>query len=441
MADLFVNDGGSNTSPYETWAKAAIVFGTAVTASSAGDRLIVGHDHAESPGVNTTYILSGTAAAPNLIISATSTAGGSVVTYNKADNVQIDLSTGVFDINLRGHGKFYGISIKIGDDLIANSSSKAVLYWEDCELELTAGGSIFALGHQQAENTFILKNTNINFSGGNINAGFNLKEGQIFKWSGGTLSWTGTQPTALFNVGEDTYTLTKEGVDLSSITSAFIDISDAAIIIAHFHHCLLNSSVSITTGTIAETGTRILLSGCDDSTGNDLYRLDYIDYWGSTVHDDSIFRDDGTSDGTTNISWKMVSTGNAAEFSEPTVSPPIYSWVDDIAENTFTVNLNWDSASNLQDDEVWLEIEYLEASADTDSAFANDRMTDISSTPVDQTNNTETWTGTSGFTNENQQEVVVTATIGRVGPIIARVYLAKPSTTIYVDPLIVKSTV
>ncbi len=86
-----------------------------------------------------------------------------------------------------------------------------------------------------------------------------------------------------------------------------------------------------------------------------------------------------------------------------------------------------------------LEIEFLEASADVDSAFADDRMADITATPTDQANNAESWTGTSGFANENTQEVAVTVTVNRVGPVIARVCLAKPSTTIYVDPLIVKS--
>ncbi len=66
-------------------------------------------------------------------------------------------------------------------------------------------------------------------------------------------------------------------------------------------------------------------------------------------------------------------------------------------------------------------------------------MADISATPVDHDNNTESWTGTSGFSNENKITLSVTATVNRVGPVIARVHLAKPSTTIYVDPLIVKS--
>jgi len=64
-------------------------------------------------------------------------------------------------------------------------------------------------------------------------------------------------------------------------------------------------------------------------------------------------------------------------------------------------------------------------------------MTDITSTPADQTTNATAWTET--LTNDNEFELAVTVTVNRVGPVIARVCLAKPSTTIYVDPLIVKS--
>lgn len=435
MADIFCDDGGSNTAPHETWAKAATTFGTAVSASSAGDDIILGHDHSETPSANTTYTFPGTPASPNRVISATSTAGGSTITYNKADNIQIDLTLG-FDLTWNGTVQSYGISLRVGDNLTMQSSVSKMIF-DDSIIELDSAAALFLIGVSTAKNSLNFKNTDVNFSGGGTGAGFFCDQITDFNWKGGVLSWTGTQPTALFDgLGRADY-IHIAGVDLSSITSALIDVSDDSNIHVELHHCLLNSSVALTTGTINNIDTRILMLGCDDTTGNDLYRLEYVDFWGSTVHDDAIFLN--ASDGTQAISWKMVSTANAAEFSEPTKSPPIYAWVDATGSTTFTVSFVWDSASDLQDDEVWLEIEFLEASADTDSAFADDRMADITATPADQDNNAESWTGTGGFSNENTQEVAVTATVNRVGPVIARVCLAKPSTTIYVDPLMVKS--
>lgn len=432
MADLFVDDGGSNTSPYETWAKAATTFATAVSASSAGDDIILGHDHSEALGGNTTYTFPGTSAAPNRVISCTSSAGGSTKTYNKADNIQIDSSGGVRDITLVGHVKFYGVSLKTGDDLIFTTLATTV-WFDDSVIELSSAGALFLLTAGQV--SVFLKNTDVNFSGGAAAAAFKLLSGSnLFEWHGGTVSWAGTQPTALFNNSKFAPIVSVAGVDLNAITSALVDVSDLAVYLATFHHCLINSGVSLITGTIALAGTKVLMSGCDDTTGNDLYRLEYVDYYGSIVHDDSIYYDSGASDGTTNISWKFVTTANATEFSEPLISPPIVVWVDSTGSKTFTVQINWDSATNVQNDEIWLEVEYLEASADTDSAFANDGMADIFATPADQATNAESWTGTGGFTNENQQALAVTATVNRVGPVICRVHMGKPSTTIYVDP-------
>ncbi len=435
MADVFCDDGGSNTAPYETWAAAATTLLVAVDHAAAGDDIMIGHDHAEVITSTTTYDFPGTAAAPNRFFSALSSAGGSVKTYTQFANLQVDGGGGARDIGIRGVVHIYGVSLETGDDFIFASNNSVVM--TDCDLELSTGAGLIQLPGD--DNYLQFNNVNLDWTTGGAGGGFFSNGSCRFDWNGGSVSWTGTQPTALFNQGSDFVVGSIRGVDLSAITSALVDMSDNKIWLMTFSNCLLNSGVALTTGAAARQFAEVLMSGSDDTTGNNLYRLEFVDFWGSTVHDDAIFRDDGASDGITPISWKMVSTANASEFNEPTKSPPIYSWVDATGSTTFTVNLNWDSASDLQDDEVWLEIEFLEASADTDSGFANDRVANITSTPVDQANNSETWTGTSGFTNENTQEVAVTVTVNRVGPVIARVYLAKPSTTIYVDPLIVKS--
>ncbi len=432
---VYVNDDGSNTSPYETLAKAATTFLTGVDQLVAGEDLLIGMDHSEALAGNTTYTFPGTAAALNRVISINTTTEN----YDKADNVQINASGAARDISFSGHVNFYGMSIIVGDELRTTGSPSVILF-DDMEIELDSANGSWLFGSGNGQNAMYLKNTNLNFSGGGSGCGLSPIIGGVFNWRGGSVSITGTQPTALVDPSDRTGFLSFSGLDLSAITSALVDVSDAAQMFIDFHHCLINSGVALTTGTINDADTKVLMSGCDDTTGNDLYRLEYVDYYGSTVHDDAIYRDSGASDGTTNISWKMVSTANATEFSEPTKSPPIPGvWVDATGSTTFTISIAWDSAADLQDDEVWLELEFLEASADTDSAFVDDRMVDITATPADQTNNTETWTGTGGFGTLNRVEVAVTVTIGRVGPVIARVCLAKPSTTIYVDPKVEKS--
>ena len=434
MATRFVDNGASATEdPYDTWDKAAVTFAIAITGAStnlaAGDDIHMAADHTETPS-SPVYAFPGTAAAPNRVISVTQ----GTTTYNKADNIQVDTS-GTTDMTMSGHVKFYGTSFRIADDFILNSNAAEQIEFDDALIELDGTSALFNMNTTGGQKRIRLKNTDVNFSGGGTGSAFRI-DNTIMEWRGGDLLHGGTQPTVLWGGFDEKSFLSVAGVNLSSITSALVDISDAGYNIqAEFHHCPLGAGVALTNGSIAEVISRVLMSGCDDTSGNALFRFEYVDFYGSIVHDKDIFvTTGGASDGVTPISWKMVTTGNAKEFSEPLISPPIVVWVDSTGSKTFTVKLIWDSASDIQDDEAWLEVEFLEAAADPGSAFADDGLANILATPADQANNTETWTGTSGFTNENKIDLAVTATVNRVGPALCRVHLAKPSTTVYVDP-------
>ncbi len=433
MGTRFVHDGApSSASPYETWDTAATTLLIAVDAAIAGEDIHMAADHAETPG-SQTYTFPGTDAAPNRVISVTV----DTTTYNKADNIQVDESgTGGSDMTITGHVKFRGISFKIDDNYIMQQKADEILF-DDCILEIsgsTSNAMLLGAGNDPSEYRF--KNTDVNWSAGGTNAEFDLS-GAILIWEGGVLGQGGTDPTALFSPGAQGARVHLSGVDLSALSTAIVQVSASNIFEIELHHCLLHASVALTTGTIVSSLTTALMSGCDDTTGNKLYRMEYTDYWGTTEEDIANTRTGGANDGVTDYSWKMVSTGNATEFSEPHVSPPIVKWVDATGSTTFTINGIWSSVTDIQDDEIWVEIEYLSASADTESDLVNDGMADILATPADQTTNSEAWT--EALANENKFQLNSTVTVNRVGPVIARVYLAKPSTTVFIDPLIVVS--
>jgi hypothetical protein len=135
---------------------------------------------------------------------------------------------------------------------------------------------------------------------------------------------------------------------------------------------------------------------------------------------------------------KIVSNAFASEPSNPLVSPAIHGWTDSTTEKTFTIECVWDSATAIQDDEVWMELFYPENSSNGLGELARDRMASVIASPADQATSTVAWT-TTGITNVSQFKLSVTVTPGAAGPITARVHLAKASTTIYVDPMIVES--
>jgi len=157
-----------------------------------------------------------------------------------------------------------------------------------------------------------------------------------------------------------------------------------------------------------------------------------------TIEDETtIVRTGGASDGTTPISLKMVSSTKTLDNIVGLESVPIYGWTDSTTEKTFTIECIYDSLTNLQDDEIWMEFEYPANNTDGLGAIAKDKCA-IFGTPADQTASTVAWT-TTGITNVNKFKLSVTVTPGKKGPITAKVILAKASTTVYIDPMITES--
>lgn len=133
-------------------------------------------------------------------------------------------------------------------------------------------------------------------------------------------------------------------------------------------------------------------------------------------------------------SWEMAANANAADFTTDLVSPPLTRWVEPGAQ-TLTVYVA--SGVTLQDDECWVEVfSPSEAgSATAQTHFRSSRAAPLA-TPVDlTTDGSSTWNG-SGVGTKQKIDVAINPTIP--GWTEVRVHLAKPSTTIYVDPAIWK---
>ncbi len=429
MADKYVDNGAaSSASPYESWATAATTLLLAVDQVADGEKIFVASDHTESPG-SQTYTGSADPVNPTTIISALQ--GSSPVSYQVFQNVQIDCSNDIFWV---GEITIYGMHFETVDDLIQNGVANVKLI--DCKHTFGASSSQIHLGGN-ATHIFTLENTDLVWTSA-PSAGLMLMNNSfVFNWYGGTLTITAGSPTFLLNSPNDTGIADIQGADLSDLTSDIFNLDSVGSIFYNLSNCILGVGVGIATGTIDEVNQRILVSNCDDTTGNQLFRLDYEDYYGSTVQDSVIFFN--ASDGITPISWKMATTGNANESEgRGHVTPWITGWLDSPGSKTLTVNIYHDDATAFQDDEVWCEFEYLGNAANTLSTFVVDagKRADILATPAARTTITDPgWTAAGS--NEKFYALAATVVIGRVGPVRARVHLAKPSDTMYVDPIIV----
>jgi hypothetical protein len=223
-------------------------------------------------------------------------------------------------------------------------------------------------------------------------------------------------------------------VNLSNATTNLVDVSSAGPGRFSFEQCKLAAGVNLKTGTNpGRHGIEVWLENSDSADTQ--YRMQRHFYQGDVYSETTVVRTGGASDGTTPLAHKMVSSANAT-FIVPLYGPDLVIYNSAVGgSKTATVEIIHDSVTNVQDDEVWLEVEYLGTSGFPLSLFATDRMTNILSTAADQTDSSATWT-TTGLANPNTQKLVVTFTPQEVGIIRCRVVVGKASQTVYIDPLI-----
>ena len=176
------------------------------------------------------------------------------------------------------------------------------------------------------------------------------------------------------------------------------------------------------------------MANCDSAATN--YRRIWPCIRGATYTETTLVRTGGANDGVTPLSWRVVSNTGAQYPSLPCESPDVVRWNDAVGGSiTATLEILHDSATNLTDKEVWVEVSYLADSGSPKGAFVNDSQPNVLGTAADQTASSETWT-TTGMSNPNKQKLSVTFTPQMKGFIRAKVFLAKASKTIYVDPVL-----
>ena len=243
--------------------------------------------------------------------------------------------------------------------------------------------------------------------------------------------------SSFFKVLSDNSWTLVDGFDFSNISSS-ANVCTTTVnenVILKLRNCKMPASWSgsINSGT-PDFGTELSLFNCSSSDIN--YVLEKSETFGTIVHETTLVKSGGASDGTTSISWDMTTNADA-EWSHQTLdSPEIVRWNSTVGSSvTITVDILHDSLTNLQDDEVWLEVQYLGTSGFPLSLFADDAAATYTTTAADQTTSAASWT-TTGMTNPNEQKLAVTITPQEIGYFIAKVKVAKASYTIYVDPVL-----
>lgn len=441
MASYYVDSNAGGAGTGADWANAFTTLSAAFSGKSAGDIFYVAHNHAQTQASALTLTAPGTPANPSKVICVTSAGSVPPVAADLRTTATVS-TTGANSMEFAGTGVVYeGIIFQAGSGASAGSitlvtATSSYRKFKNCGLVLnnTSGSSTITMATAHSGTYIELDNTYMSFGA----------TGQQVSLSFGRFTWKNT-PSALQGSAVPTTLITYtsgvpsiielRGVDLSAAGSGktlFTNSGSTAVPEIKLLDCKLNASVTIQ-GAPGGPGAHQLDTWRAGASGVN-YNVFSNRYQGTLVEELTIVRTGGASDGTTPLAWKIVTTANS-HWESPFESPPIVLWNDTTGSSvTATVQGIWGGGAVPNDDEIWLEVEYLGDASSPKGSFVNDSKATSLTTAAGQTAGSGTWGGST-----TKFALGVSFTPQQKGWILARVKAAKASSTFYVDPKVTLS--
>ena len=400
-----------------------------------GDTIYIGHDHVcqYAHTSNRTLTLTGC-----VLISATT--GSNPPTYQASTTNQIDTSEGAYNCSPMGLIAAYGIKIKAGGNTSVDIA-KAI----DCTFAPAANGKVSSGYLSQDKNDFTNCTIDLSADGTTNRSGVvfdaetggditNLQFVNPAYRTGYIFITTFNNCPGLLRVADTDFSgfTNATACELLALTSVYASV--------HFTNCKTAATWSATTGSIlGKQNTDVFFMNVGN--GNAPASLIHHQYSGSAISTTDIYRSSGaTVEGTSN-SWLVTTTANCSQ-DRAYYSPWIYGYISSTGSKTFDVYITNDTA-DFNDNEVWLEVDYLGTASSGQWSNKTDYMADRLATAAVQTDDTtSTWNG-SGPSYTYKQKLSVTATVNTAGMFRARVCVGVASITstrkFYIDPLVTVS--
>lgn len=443
MASYYVRSGAGGSANGSSWANAYLTLAAAFSGKAAGDTFYVSEDHAETLGSTIILTSPGTRANPCKVICVNHSGSVPPVSADLRTTATISMTGASNRIAFDGLGTYYyGITFNVGSgagipQFTFNESSKSAMVFKSCAFVIVGTGSSSAvnIGNVGGNPSCYLEWDNCTLTTAATGNTINLNA--TFRWKNTASALLGTIPTRLFTfVGSNGAHLKIQGVDLSAAGSGKYIIGQNTTnmtgCVVELEDCKLNASVTLceaidNPGSIEVDAYRSGSSGVN-------YAYSRVRWAGTLTEETTIVRTGGASDGTTPLAWKIVTTANSS-WSIPFESPPIAIWNDTTGSSvTATVEGIWGGGAVPNDDDIWIEVEYLGSSGSPLGSFVNDSKADILATAAGQTSSSETWGGST-----TKFKMAASFTPQQKGWVLVRVKAAKASSTFYVCPKVALS--
>lgn len=453
----FSNTAGTTTSDNTvTWTSLGVVggFTTAFGAPhprllnayatnwvAAGDTVFIGDNHAETQASTMALRSNNSTAALPVFVYSVDHTKTSPATGDLLAGATITSTGGTNSTDVSGYSYYYGTTFTgTGSNGVAFCSNGVTTFTgevvaDTCKI-ITSGN--LAMGPFQGsafcKATFI--NTTVKFSA--TSQSINLRGGCTFVWrnTATAIDAAGSAPTSLFTFASSNSiggtSILLDGVDLVFLGAGKTIFNLAglpngvAFITARF--CKLGASVVTSTTPLSGAAGVTDIIDCD--SGATSYRQERWSYFGTLTQETTIVRTGGATDGTTSLSWKIVTTANS-RWVMPFESIPIQVPWNGTTGSSMTVTVYgiWGGGAVPLNDDIWIEVEYPGSSATPQASFANTTKANNLAVGANTTTDASTWGGsTTAF------KMVATFTPQMAGPIFVTVKAAKISSTFYIDP-------
>lgn len=428
-------------SNFGTWAAPHARLGNAHTANwiAAGGVLFIASAHAETQASANTITLQGTASNPTTNLSVDSTVSATSAGCTLLSGASIS-TTGANALTIgAGSGSnvsyFYGITFNAGSAanaaniLTNNGNGGPAYYYESCTLNLanTASTSVINFGSNQTSSGYN-RHINCTYTFGATGQSISPNSCGHVEIINGSFAPTGSIPTTLFKPLATSTFITIRDSDISTVTGTLCAMNNYNGIF-DIQNSKLGAGVALTSGAPGMQGQVVFRAhNCDSGSKN--YRFYESSFAATIQQETTTVHTGGATDGTTPISWNIATTANSS-FAAPYQSPEITMWQDTTGSSkTATVEIA--GANVLTNGDIWMELEYLGNASFPIASVSNNRKASIVTANTNITTSSASWGGSPA----NTQKLQITFTPNMKGPIKARIFVAKPSITVYIDPLI-----
>lgn len=443
MATYFSSSSGSNTAPYDTWAKAATTLATALAAATAdGDIVVQQYNAIASSEMELAADTSFTMAAAIRLVSASNDGGSAYTPTLMGESNWIGNSTTNRTVNVVPPSSkkvvIEGFTLRTAGTVSDSIQLHAVGAVGEMELVScrlwtgnTSTSSRLSIGSTTAGqvSTTIFRNCIYRF--GSTSQGIALKGGARMVDFGGVIDTNGSVPSTFLQFTTNAgCTAEFIGSDLSALAGSSTFVGDASNTFPAVvcRGVTFGSGVTIlaTQTTTSRDTASVRLNACRIGSAD---VSGFYNSYGSMTSDTSVYRT-GTAGA---ASWKVVTTANCSALT------PFYTpWLDKYNTGTSAVSLGLevlrnDTTTAFTDAQAWVETMIRETASSIKPTFRNDRCV-TGATPANQTTGvgTGSWTGVGGSAWSGRFSVG-SVTPATVGPLAMRCGAAVASATFYVD--------